>query len=281
LDVGFCHSSDKNTETPFGTLVADCGGSNPEVNCPCCTECCSESGTCDLKICAEVLEKVIFEHKAAVRNNTARNGTICECEPGGRVMSCVNPECEVCANDRDVCATRVDFGFIFNSTELTEAATARAVIRDATSMSTVMTTTTENSTTTRMTNLMGNRKDQHYGDWRCNMRYTRGRDELVSFQHIVRPTWDGNSTYSECTVSIDGEKCNRCELVQCENDSTNPSTWTTRIRLNCKNVNSNAEIDDPCDRTDTGLEGTVLEVFNTDFLNGDNNNQCRPCFFDW
>ena len=68
---------------------ADCGGPSPEVNCPCCSECCSDdTGECSLNLlpgCESARDTVEEDSNFS-----------CDCSPDGIQLSCVDNVCQLC-----------------------------------------------------------------------------------------------------------------------------------------------------------------------------------------
>ena len=89
-------------DVPF--VSADCLGDDPEVQCPCCSECCDKHGNCHFdipKLC----------NKTARRWETKLDrGLVCECQDGGYTMSCTET-CQSCNEDKSICGFNTGFGF--------------------------------------------------------------------------------------------------------------------------------------------------------------------------
>ena len=83
----FCNESAFPAPLPILSLTADCG----ELECPCCTDCCSDAtGACIIE-----LEQICQNHAKEAEYNT-NIGTDCACFDKGATLSCADQECQIC-----------------------------------------------------------------------------------------------------------------------------------------------------------------------------------------
>ena len=104
LEESFCN------QTGFGSffgLTADCD----EVDCPCCTECCSDlTGECTIDVPATCSALEYFYE--ACDECIDPLGTECECIGENRTnLSCIDTGCQPCNPDGTVCVENYEFGY--------------------------------------------------------------------------------------------------------------------------------------------------------------------------
>lgn len=92
---------------PFFGLTADCD----EVDCPCCTECCSDlTGECVKDVASTCLAlEFIYEFCEPCMYVF---GTECDCiGEEGTILSCADTACQPCNADGTVCVENYDYGY--------------------------------------------------------------------------------------------------------------------------------------------------------------------------
>ena len=101
---------------------ADCGGLNPQVNCPCCTICCIDgSEPLPGAQCETQIENVCRLTGSTFTNERGLHhidgaGTNCECIGSGNqtTLSCSDTQCQSCNLDLTVCTINEEYSFEFD-----------------------------------------------------------------------------------------------------------------------------------------------------------------------
>jgi hypothetical protein len=107
-------------------ISADCGGSDPSMDCPCCVECCDSTlGECRTTVrgmCEQ--DKRLFEEASSNGDNHWYHegaGTRCECVGTGEGnnfivnrLSCTDDACQSCNQDGSRCVMNHEYGFGYN-----------------------------------------------------------------------------------------------------------------------------------------------------------------------
>ena len=162
-------------------IGADCGGSTPKVDCPCCTKCCNESDeACETNYgIACNVHSLAYQHPDGV-DYVDIGGTQCGCSstssipsvPGGTnvtTMSCSDTECMSCNQDETVCGVNQEYIAQFDE----------------------------------------NGSPEYF---RSEYKYIVGRNDTVIFENnkLALFEWD-------CFVYVNGQQCNSCIYIFCPN----------------------------------------------------------------
>ena len=101
-----------NKDALLTSISADCGGTDPELECPCCTKCCdNSSGECSMEfesVCR--IDERHFEEESGLMYIESAD-TICECTGSGpnTTLSCSDSNCQSCNRDGTVCSINDKF----------------------------------------------------------------------------------------------------------------------------------------------------------------------------
>jgi Leucine-rich repeat (LRR) protein len=190
LQGGFC------TDPLLGTsIVADCAGGSPTIDCDCCTACCTPpdgntdedgigSGDCTLNLTATC------QIRGGRYESDTERGAVCTCtsteeeEDGGgggnnnnnkdvkesTILSCTDTTCESCNLEETSCVVNTDYGYHLNGT------TGEVI------------------------------------GFENTMVYTRGKWEGMKLRYYAP------ITRTTCDFSVNGMKCDKCFVTVCSSD---------------------------------------------------------------
>ena len=98
-------------ESPISAFVtADCGGTNPFVDCSCCTTCC-DGDNCEVdleSICTSMITRWEEYGEEDFRDN------VCQCLQDSTQLSC-NESCLSCSIDETSCVQSTNYGYNFTA----------------------------------------------------------------------------------------------------------------------------------------------------------------------
>lgn len=163
--------------TSVWTIEADCGGDDPEIDCPCCITCCDDiSGNCTIDgVQACEVSKGYFAAPGG-RHFVDGAGATCECsinENNEAVLSCTDTECQSCNRDGSVCSVNSDYSFTFYP----ESVFWRQAV--------------------------------------YSFQYVEGLNDTVTFRTWSES--EELASFNSCEVFVNGQKCNSCLWRTCLN----------------------------------------------------------------
>ena len=101
----------------FFEIMADCGGEEPFVDCPCCSHCCDRiTGECEVQ--QELLGEVVNHHFTSPNGYfyDDAKGAVCACDVKEESVEqhCFDTQCLICNKEETICAQSIDYGLILS-----------------------------------------------------------------------------------------------------------------------------------------------------------------------